>query len=267
MGTWNGKQQKPIKVHCKFIPDNVKEIELNYHNGLELCFAYDDSSTNIVNTGTNEAAIDLGEIHTIASVCSNGNSIIITGRKLRSIKQFRNKKYAELQRLLSKCKKGSRQWKNYNKAKQHMLAQTDKQILDALHKITHKYVEFAVANEVKTVYVGKLEGVQRNTRKKKTKSHKVSQKLSQFMFGKVRQLLEYKLKAKGITLKEVDESYTSMTCPVCDRLKKPRGRVYSCVCGYCQHRDIHGSSNILTKQMYGKFQPMKIKPFSYERIA
>ena len=63
------------------------------------------------------ASIDPGEIHTIASVTEDGDSLVITGRQMRSIHRLRNKKLKELQILMSRCKKGSRQWKKYNRAK------------------------------------------------------------------------------------------------------------------------------------------------------
>ena len=65
--------------------------------------------------------------------------------------------------------------------------------------------------------MGNPEGVQRNTKKKRRKD--VNQKLSNWSFGKLYSLLKYKLKAKGITIEKVDESYTSQTCPVCGNAK------------------------------------------------
>ena len=49
--------------------------------------------------------------------------------------------------------------------------------------------------------MGDVEGVQRNTKKKRKKE--TNQKISNSSFGKVYSLLEYKLKAKGITVKKV----------------------------------------------------------------
>ncbi|MED0762372.1 transposase, partial [Aneurinibacillus thermoaerophilus] len=65
--------------------------------------------------GSHTCAIDPGEIHTLAAVATTGDSLIVTGRKIRSIHRLRNKKLAELQRKMSKCQKYSRQWKRYNR--------------------------------------------------------------------------------------------------------------------------------------------------------
>jgi putative transposase len=266
LGTWQGKRQEPITVWIKDLPQGkVKEIELIYDRKLMLCLSCDDGSDPGVNNNVYTASIDLGEIHAISSVSENNEGIIITGRKLRSIKRLRNKKLAELKRKMSKCKKGSRQWKKYDRAKRYILSKAKAQSTDALHKISKKFVDWCVKQQVKHVVVGDVEGVQRNTKRKKCKT--MNEKLSQWQFGQLLKYLKYKLKAKGITLEKVNEAYSSQTCPVCTRRKKPSGRVYKCKCGYQQHRDIHGASNILTKELYGIFQPMEIRSIEYLRIA
>jgi putative transposase len=145
------------------------------------------------------------------------------------------------------------------------LSKAKAQLLDTLHKISRKYVNWCVEQQIKHVVVGDVEGVQRNTKRKRRKT--VNQKLSQWQFGKLLKYLEYKLQAKGIALEKADEAYTSQTCPVCTRRKKPSGRIFKCVCGYEQHRDIHGACNILTKELYGTIKPMKVKSIKYLRIA
>jgi len=119
------------------------------------------------NDSTVIVGVVLGEIHSIAATTAENHAIIITSRKLRAINQLRNKKLAELQRLMMRCKKGSRQWKKYNKAKQYILSKSDAQLKDALHKTTRNFVVWCLENQIKTVVIGKVEGVQRNTKKKK----------------------------------------------------------------------------------------------------
>ena len=106
----------------------IKEIELIFDRKLMLSIAYEDGQEVKENTFVNRSAIDIGEVHTIAAVAENGENIIITGRKMRSIHRLRNKKLAELQRKMSKCTKGSKQWKRYNRAKQYVLSKSDQQL-------------------------------------------------------------------------------------------------------------------------------------------
>ena len=232
---------------------------------MKFCLSYDDGKQESTPTGTNIVAIDVGEIHTISAVNTNGESIIITGRKMRSIYRLRNKKLAELQKLMSRCKKGSRQWKKYNKAKQYILSKSEAQLKDCLHKTTKQFVDWCVKNQVNQVVIGDVEGVQRHTKKKRKK--KVNQKLSNWSFGKLYDYLKYKLQAKGITIQKVEEHYTSQTCPVCGQRKKVTNRIYHCKCGYQQHRDVHCASNILTKHLYRRMILIPINQPTYLRIA
>ncbi|WP_068963402.1 RNA-guided endonuclease TnpB family protein [Desulfosporosinus sp. BG] len=273
LGIFSGKRQQPIVVRVKDLPSvRIKEIELIFDRGLQLAIAYDDGKFPKENANVCIAAIDLGEIHTIASVCENGQGVIITGRKIRSLKRLRNKKMKELQKKMAKCQKDSRQWKKYRRALNNILGKSDAQLTDALHKTTRKFVNWCLESKVKEVVVGNVEGVERHTSPKKKKnkrkrSRKHNQKMSQWQFGRTTSYLQYKLAAEGISLQKVDESYTTQTCPVCERKKKTSSRNYSCTCGYREHRDIHGAKNILSKYKYGKFQEISLDQQKYLRIA
>ncbi|WP_313432357.1 transposase [Siminovitchia terrae] len=129
----------------------MKEIELIFDRQLMLSIAYEDGREVKENQFVNRAAIDVGEIHTITAVAENGENLIITGRHLRSIHRLRNKKLSELQRKMSKCTKGSKQWKRYNRAKRYVLSKSEHQLRDALHKTTKQFVDWCLATEVKEV--------------------------------------------------------------------------------------------------------------------
>jgi putative transposase len=137
MGIHNGKREKPIVVHASNLPQkNIKEIELCYDNGLYLAVSFEDGQENKPYQPGQAAGVDTGEIHTLSAFCENGQALIVTGRKIRAIHRLRNKKVVEIQRLQSKCKKGSRQWKSANDAKRYILSRSEKQLQDALHKAT-----------------------------------------------------------------------------------------------------------------------------------
>lgn len=269
MGIHDGKREKPITVYTKNLPKGIiKEIELCYDNGLYLSIAFEDGKENQPYKKKLSAGVDPGEIHTIAAFAESGEALILTGRKVRSIHRLRNKKLAEIQRLQCKCKKGSRQWKKYQKAKRYVLSKSEKQLQDALHKTTKQFVDWCVEQSVSDVYIGNPEGVQRKTRKKKKATRKQAQRLSNWSFGKVKKYLQYKLAMRGIQLHEVDESYTSQTCPVCKRRQKVSSRIYRCSCGYQEHRDTHGARNILSKSLYGEIQHLDVPTKqTYLRIA
>ena len=270
MGVWNNKRQQPITVRVPNLPKgDIKEIELIYDRKLMLCISYDDGKEPAVQDKPRLiAAIDPGEIHSISASCENGEALIITGRKQRAIHNFRNKKLKDLQKKMSRCKKGSRQWKKYNTAKRYILSKSEAQLSDAVHKTTKQFVDWCLENDVTEVAMGNPQGVQLNTKKKKKAHRGTRQKLSNWTFGQTRDRLAYKLEAKGIKFAMQDESYTSQTCPVCERRKKTSSRNYRCRCGYSEHRDIHGAKNILSKYLHGDIRHLyDTRKLTYLRIA
>lgn len=161
LGLHEAKRQKPIVVRVKKLPPGVvKEIELVYNRGLQLAITYEDGIERETAHGTQIAAADPGEIHSIAAVTEDGQGLIVTGRKLRAIKRLRNKKIKELYRKMAACKKGSRQWKKYRRALVYVLSKSERQIRDALHKTTRAFVAWCLENSVNQVVVGDVEGVQ-----------------------------------------------------------------------------------------------------------
>lgn len=264
-----GAKRKPIVVFVSDLPSgDIKEIELCYDNGLYLSVSFDDGQLPEERVGTQEAGVDMGEIHSFASIAENGEGVILSGRKLRSIHRFRNQKLKELQRKMSKCKKGSNQWKKYQRAKKYILSKSDKQLRDASHKITRNFMEWAVEESVHTLHVGDARNVSKHTKKRKRLNRTNRQKMSNWNVGQLLGYLVYKAEATGIQVVLVDESYTTQTCPVCQNRRKPSGRTYTCSCGYEAHRDLHGAANILTKSKYKKMLPVPTsKKITYLRVA
>ena len=273
MGDFEGKRQAPLILWVKSLPKGqIKEIELIFDRQLQLSIAYEDGQEAKENTFVNRSAIDVGEIHTIAAVAENGENVVITGRKIRSMNRLRNKKVAELQSKMSKCTKGSKQWKRYNRAKHYVLSKSDRQLQDALHKTTKQFVDWCMESEVKEVAFGDVDGVQRNTsrrKKKKVRRRTTNQNLSNWSFGKVYAYLKYKMEAEGMKIDKHDESFTTQQCPCCPRRRKESSRIYTCTCGYSNHRDIHGASNFFAKTFYGEIRALdfSLKHTKYLRIA
>jgi putative transposase len=261
----NNKYQKPYKCFIKNPPKNIAEVEL-VHRGNEYCLAIKHKTKNecLQVQSQNEASIDLGEIHAITSIDNNENAIIITGRKLRSIKDLRNVNLARLRSKRDKCTKYSRQWYKYNKAIQKLSWEFDKKILDALHKISKLYVDYCLKNNISTVYYGDLDGCTRNTKERTNRI--TGQKLNQWSYGELINLLENKLNKYNIIMVKVKEYYSSKKCPVCGELNKPNGRNYECLnCGYVMHRDVNGAINILNDN--SNFKVTKYSKLEYLRIA
>jgi putative transposase len=238
-------KQKPVVCYVRNIPQNIVEIELIYKNKLYLAIKYKEQAEYKQIQSDNHAAIDLGEIHSITSIDSRGNAVIITGRKLRSIKYLRNKHQAEIYRRMSKCEQGSKQYQKYKNALRNLTYKTERRINDAVHKITKLYLDFCIKNNISKVYYGDLDSATRNTKQNQKGNKFVRQKLSQWNFGEIIRQLENKLSRYGVKMIQVKEYYTSSKCPNCGRINKPKGRDYNCECSYKQHRDLVGAINIL----------------------
>lgn len=260
----NGIYQTPVCCSFKSIPKHVVEIELIYRGKLCLAIKYKEPKTNVNIESNNVAAIDLGEIHSITSIDNNGNAIIITGRKIRSIKRLQNKERGKIQSKRSRCVDGSKQYRKYTSAIYHLNIETENKLLDCVHKISKLYLDYCIENNISRVYYGDLDSCTRGHHGEMSKY--VNQKLRDWCYGQLTLQLENKLSRYGIEFVKVSEAYTSQTCPHCGHRHKPSGRNYECQCGYKQHRDLVGAMNILNfneKDVYIE----RYKNFRYLRIA
>lgn len=239
----NGLPQLQVRCSFKTMPKHVVEIELIYRNGLCFAVKYKEPKANKDIETKNVAAIDLGEIHSITSIDNNGNAIIITGRKLRSIKRLQEKEQAKLRSKRDKLTKGSRQYKKYSRAIYKLKIKSDRQILDCVHKISKLYLDYCIENGISKVYYGDLDSCTRGHHEDINKF--TNQKLRDWCYGLLALQLENKLSRYGIKMVKVSEAYSSQTCPHCGHRHKPVGRNYECQCGYKQHRDVVGAMNIL----------------------
>ena len=191
----------------------------------------------------------MGEIHAM-TLTDSYDALVISGRKLREVKQYRNRRIAQLQQAMSKCIKYSRRWRKLNCTKQRVQEKTRRRIKDLNHKITTLTIEYCVKRDIKILVIGDLSGIAKNT--KDRLSRRARQKISQWGYHTQKQYLRYKAERAGIEVAEVSEAYTSKTCPRCGNINYPKNRNYTCAyCGLFCHRDIVGAYNILTVYRHG----------------
>lgn len=202
--------------------------------------------------GTNIVSVDLGEIHP-AVVGDEHEATIITCRERRHEAQGHAKRLASMAKAISRKKKGSRRYRKLVRAKSRMKAKHENVVKDMEHKISRAIVDVAVNREAGTIAIGDIKDIANGVKLGK----RTNQKISGWDHGKVRAYVEYKAEAEGITVKLVDEKYTSQTCPNCGNRHKPRGRNYRCPsCRFQSHRDVVGQVNILSTFKFG--EPGKI---------
>ena len=133
---------------------------------------------------------------------------------------------------IDRCQRHSKRWWHLVRRKWKRIRQIDNQIKDALHKHTTTFVKHCSEAGIGKIAIGDLTGIRENIDYGK----RANQKLHQWAFGKVTELITYKAKALGIKVELVDEAYTSQTCPRCGNRKKPTNRNYTCKCGFHYHR-------------------------------
>ena len=252
-----GKDREPvlIKIDKKFhrlVPSEVSLVYNRTPRQYEYHATYDTKPKKAkANVGT-AVAVDMGEIHPIASF-DGTHAEIYNGREIRSKSQYREKFKARINQKLSRCKKGSKRYKKLKHTQNRTLARLNSQIRDMRHKITSCFVSACYKRKSETIVIGDIKHIRQAINYGK----KANQKLHQWAFSKIENMITYKAKALGINVEKEDEAYTSQTCPSCGHRKKPSRRTYRCSkCQWHGHRDIVGASNILTKYQALLFNPV-----------
>ncbi len=252
----NGRKGKSIKIKIVDLKKTPKYAELLYNTYQEKYEvhivvevknkqkSYEDNDKTL--------AIDLGQIHPMTTF--DGKKVkIYNGGKLNSFIRFRNKKLARLNRKMSRCQRYSRRWQKLNQAKKKLLNKSYNKIMDVLKKYTSSLIDYCLRHKISLIVAGDLTGI-RDSEDVKFNS-KTKQKIHQWTFKKIMNMIEYKAMSVGIKLKTIDESYTSQTCPVCGNKNKTNTRNYKCSdCGFKYHRDGVGAINIYKKYTAGTLE-------------
>jgi len=244
----NGKSGAPLKVRLpenfdiKYAMTHIAIVELVYDNGQYFLHFVYNVGKPVKSKAKGIAGVDIGEIHPI--VCYDGTyTTIFNGRYIRSLYRLRNKVIASFGTKIDRCKRGSKRHKALIRRKWKRIRQIDNQITDGLHKHTTDFVKMCQERNIGTIVIGDLSGI----RNRIDYGKRVNQKLHQWAFGKVTELITYKAKALGIKVEVINEAYTSQTCPKCGNRKKSDNREFKCKCGFTYHRDGVGAINIRQK--------------------
>ena len=252
-----GLDQEPlwIKIDKKFHKVVPAEVSLVYNRTTkqyEFHATYDTTPKKTKSKAGSAVAVDMGEIHPIVTF-DGIHSEMDNGRQIRSVMRYRNKFFCSINKALSRCVRRSPQWKKLKRVKNRTLKKIDAQVRDMRHKITSRFVSSCRERKIETIVIGDVKQIRQSIQYGK----KANQKLHQWAFSKIQNLITYKAKAVGIKVDTQDEAYTSQTCPSCGHRKKPSKRSYHCSkCKWQGHRDVVGASNILTKYQGFLFNPV-----------
>lgn len=222
-----------------------------------------------IRNGTRCAGLDLGEIHIGSVSLDTGETLLVSGRQLRSIKQKRNKSRKQIgqkirnKQSLSKDKSvASKRQQRLEESQEKHRRRFERQQRDILHKASRQVVNFCADNKISTLYYGDCHDIAQKG--KNSKQH--NDRLSQWAQGQFINYVTYKDKEFGISTKMIGEEYSSKTCSACTHVKKSsvQGRTYICSeCNAVLHRDANGSCNICSKGKFGTFGKVTPKSVKY----
>ncbi len=219
----------PTKIKNIKSIQQIRLVPKGNHVVVEVLYKVTD--TPLKEDNRRYAAIDLG-VNNLATVVSNVDSPkIINGRPLKSINQYYNKQKAKLQAKMNK---------EYG-----------------MHKTSRKIVNYLVSNNINTLFIGKNKEWKQNINMGKRNN----QNFVNIPFYKLIQMLLHKCALEGITVKEIEESYTSK-CSFLDdeeiskheeyKGKRIKRGLFKTAGGNIINADVNGGLNILRKAV-GKF--------------
>lgn len=264
----NGKNKDSLVLPrlSEYLDSDIRQAELTWRvDHYELCLTID---TGFVNPPAKQegqvAGVDLGEVNIAAVVTEAGDSLVVSGRALRSVKRLRNKRHAVLTSLLSRCKPGSKRHRRLMKSKAKASVKLYRQQRDIFHKASRQVVKFCQAHDVNAIAVGDVRSAQDGVNLGKNSN----QKVSQWAHGQFVQYVAYKSAEYGMRTTYTPEDYSTRTCSCCGLVKSsaPRGRLYACPgCGAVIHRDANGASNICSRAKYGSYGFVQVQTIMYLR--
>ena len=236
-----------FKSHIPITQENIRGLNLVKYNGKWCAHIRYEANVKPLKIEGKVKAIDLGIIHTAATVNEDGEIKIYTGKGALSTQRHFNKQIAKVQ--IKSMKQNKQKWSG---KLGRMSDKKRKQIKHFLHAVSRSIVDDCLNEGINRVVVGDL----KNIRKEKNYGKKVNQKLHAWGFKEFTDQLKYKLELEGIQLIEVGERNTSKTCSQCGykesykgQCRKHRGLYVCRSCGAVINADVNGSLNILKKYL------------------
>ena len=218
-------------------------------NHIKIMIGYYETKKKAKTTQKRIASIDIGQNNLMTVTSNVFHPVIYNGKPVKSINQFYNKIKAEEQ---SRLKKQNNVY--WSRKLGRLTLWRENQISNYFHKVTHHFVNYCIANDIDTVIIGRNQQWKDNI----NLGTRVNQNFVSIPFGKLYNLLKYKLELNGINYIETEESYTSK-CSFIDKEeickhdsyvgKRVKRGLFRSKDGYKYNADINGSLNILRKYM------------------
>lgn len=249
------KAFKGIRIKARH-KDNIKQVRI-ITNGIaikvQVLYEVADSMPS---AGSFIMGIDLNVNNLTAIAFSNMSSpVIIDGRPLKANNQWYNKEKARLQELAKTLN-----IRHNTKRMGRLTERRNNKVKDYLHKVSRMVVNLAIQNDVGTIVIGNNQGWKQNSDMGK-KTNQVFVGIPYLMLIK---MIHYKADLVGITVKVVNEAYTSGTSyldgekPTEYYYNKSRRKTRGCFksnTGEIINADVNGAYQIIKK--YREVIPIK----------
>jgi putative transposase len=240
------------------IPDGIGEVRLIDivpigNCRFELHVKYKEKEVKIEDSRTKDgfASIDLGLNNLVTMVSGvDGKSLLVSGKQLKSVNAYWNKRAADLRSKISKAKGWDKL--NLKRELKNITIRRNRTVKDTLHKISFNIIKYALDNGISTIIVGKNKGWKTEINIGKRNN----QNFVNIPHAKLIDYLTYKGEKFGIKVEGQEESYTSK----CDSLafeeirkhekymgrRKKRG-LFKSATGKAVNADVKGALNIMRK--------------------
>ncbi len=242
----NARGVSPLSIRIPtgvIFPGEIVEVRVCFGRVIIICSV----PKRVPSMSPVQVAIDVG-VNTLFAAGTDTEAVLISGREVKAIVQYRNKQLASITSRIDLKKSNSKRQKKLKSRKYDMLDRCRRKVRDVLHKATRKVADAFPNAEI---FIGKPW----NDAAKKV-GRVQAQQISSACNRKAINQLAYKI---GKTT-EVNEAYSSRTCPQCLTQNVCR-RTYTCKsCGFIAPRDVVGMCNILSIGRCGKMLPGRNVP-------
>lgn len=237
----------------------LKEVNVKYEYGVyKITYFFEDKTKQTKNKGNVVCGIDLGVNNIAAIQTSNGDSLLVKGKFIKSKNQWFNKQIAK---NISGQTIGTTNKATSSKALNKLYRNRKFFMEDLMHKISKKIIDWCVTKDVSTIVIGSNKFWKQNINIGKVNN----QTFAQIPFSLLINYIEDKASKLGIKVIKVEESYTSKTSfldmdniPIYDKNntnkykfsgKRISRGMYRSSNGFCFNADLNGAGNILRKYL------------------
>ena len=197
--------------------------------------------------GARVAAVDLGSAYP-ATVTDGDIAVVFEVSQLKSLQKVTDKQVGRLRHDMEDKNRRSREYRHLQR-RERRLRNYQARVAHPIERlVSEAVVQWAVQNGVGTLVVGDADHLAREGVLPPAKPGKSGESIQ----TRIMRYLAALAGKLGIIVKFIDEALTSQICPGCRHRNRANGRHYKCTtCGFHGHRDAVGSSNLLSRYLYG----------------